>query len=392
MSHTETSDPAAIERDIDRTRARLDTRLSELASRLSPGQIVDETLGMLRTREGADFARNLGEAVREKPIPAALAGIGIAWLMAGPRDHARDPWTDRTRLHGARPLDQEPDLMTRAWNAGRDIVRGTGETDAEYRVRMTEARGTVLGLTRNAQETAESFADRVQEALFAARDRVSDAASSAGAAMRDAAGQMAGKTADTLGAMGTRAGYAAQGMTDTLRARAHDVRDAASSLGASAAGQAQHWMPDTRSLPDGGSLAGFARAMGDNPALLGALGMAAGALLGALMPVTEFEREHLGEATRAFRSALAETARTATERGADVARAAVDAGRETVREAGAQARDVASQATEAARQVGETAQRHAQEVAAKAQEHAGAVTEQAASAARDAGTTATTRR
>ena len=169
---------------------------------------------MLRTREGADFARNLGEAVREKPIPAALVGIGVAWLMAGPRDHRRPGETVRG----------PSDLMTRAWNVGRDLLRNPGETEVDYRARVAEVRGEVLGVRRNAQETVESYVDRIQEALFAGRDRLSDAVSSAGATIRDTAASAA----------------------DTMHARAHDVRNAAADLGSSAAEQARQWMPDGR--------------------------------------------------------------------------------------------------------------------------------------------------
>lgn len=365
MVQATTSDPAAMERDLDETRARLDTRLTELASRLSPGQIVDETLGMLRTREGADFARNLGEAVREKPIPAALVGIGIAWLMAGPRDHAV------SGMHGVRPMDAEPDLMTRAWNAGRDLVRNTDETDIDYRGRVTEARGSVLGVTRGAQDTAESYADRVQEALFAARNRASEAVSGA---------------ADQLSAMGRRASDAAQGMTDAMRARAHDVRDQASGLGAAVADQARGLRDGMGSSGVGnGSLGGLASAIGENPALLGAVGLAAGALLGALLPVTEFEREHLGDAVADLRASLERTVRTASDRGAEVARSAMDAGRETAREAVRHASEVAGKASEAAKDVAGSARDNAAAVSSGAAEAARSVGEKAGSAAQRAG-------
>ena len=71
-----------IERDLERTRSRMDNRLSELQERLSPGQIVDDMLGYFRGSEGGDFARNLMDSVRDNPLPAALTGIGLTWLMA----------------------------------------------------------------------------------------------------------------------------------------------------------------------------------------------------------------------------------------------------------------------------------------------------------------------
>src|SRR5271157_4474299 len=36
-----------------------------------------------KTATSGDFVRDLGEAIRANPLPAALIGIGLAWLFAG---------------------------------------------------------------------------------------------------------------------------------------------------------------------------------------------------------------------------------------------------------------------------------------------------------------------
>src|SRR5476651_2039608 len=36
-----------------------------------------------RTATGSDFVAGLGAAIQEHPIPAALIGMGLVWLMAG---------------------------------------------------------------------------------------------------------------------------------------------------------------------------------------------------------------------------------------------------------------------------------------------------------------------
>src|ERR1700744_3093997 len=71
-----------IERDLAQTRARMDTRLNDLQDRLSPGQVIDDLMTYFRGSEGGDFARNLMTSVRDNPLPAALTGIGLTWLMA----------------------------------------------------------------------------------------------------------------------------------------------------------------------------------------------------------------------------------------------------------------------------------------------------------------------
>ena len=37
---------------------------------------------------GSDFVRDLGVAIRENPIPSALIGMGLAWLLTGGRSSA----------------------------------------------------------------------------------------------------------------------------------------------------------------------------------------------------------------------------------------------------------------------------------------------------------------
>ena len=89
---SDTGNPARIERDLDETRSRLGTHLSELQDRLSPGQILDDLMGYFRSSEGAAFGQNLVANVRANPMPAAITGIGLAWLMASnPRAGAVPP-------------------------------------------------------------------------------------------------------------------------------------------------------------------------------------------------------------------------------------------------------------------------------------------------------------
>jgi hypothetical protein len=70
-----------IERDLARTRARLDATIDALQEKLSPGQMVDQAVSYLKDTGGGEFGRNLMVSVRDNPIPVALVGIGLAWLM-----------------------------------------------------------------------------------------------------------------------------------------------------------------------------------------------------------------------------------------------------------------------------------------------------------------------
>ena len=78
----ETTDTDAIERDLAKTRARMDHRLDELQVRLSPAQMINDALANFTGGDGAEFAQGVIAKIKVNPLPAALAGVGLAWLMA----------------------------------------------------------------------------------------------------------------------------------------------------------------------------------------------------------------------------------------------------------------------------------------------------------------------
>ena len=91
--------PAEIERDIEATRASLVNTVGEIERRLTPGRILDNVLdGALNGRDRHDFV----ELVRRHPIPVALVGAGLVWLLLSGKRKPRyappppaDEWTER---------------------------------------------------------------------------------------------------------------------------------------------------------------------------------------------------------------------------------------------------------------------------------------------------------
>src|SRR5262245_5848849 len=69
-----------IEADIDESRHRLNDTIDALGDKLSPGQVVDEVLGLAQGQVG-QMAANLGRQVRDNPLPTLLIGAGIVALM-----------------------------------------------------------------------------------------------------------------------------------------------------------------------------------------------------------------------------------------------------------------------------------------------------------------------
>lgn len=292
------ADAAAIERDLAETRARLGSHLDELTRRLSPGQLIDEGLAYLRDGQGAAFVRNLGADLRDHPLPVALTGIGLAWLVAtsmtrnGTASARRDivPYDPAD----ARTSAVDDGLAARARRAGEFLRRAADETEDAFGSRVAEARSGVLGLQRDAAETAAAFADRVQQAFEAAQRTARES--------MEQVQRSAGEWRDEIAERGQRAGEA--------------VAQAAQ-RGREFAARAGNGLADT---------------VGENPLLLGALGLTAGALLGALVPRTKQEEALIGPVTDWAAGVTRDTADEVMDRGSKAAKAAASAAWQAARE------------------------------------------------------------
>jgi ElaB/YqjD/DUF883 family membrane-anchored ribosome-binding protein len=74
-----------LEREAEQTRSQLAQTLDELRERITPGQLVDQAVDYARDSGGGMFVRNLGRQTTANPLPVALIGAGIAWLMLSNR-------------------------------------------------------------------------------------------------------------------------------------------------------------------------------------------------------------------------------------------------------------------------------------------------------------------
>jgi Protein of unknown function (DUF3618) len=70
-----------LKREAEEARWQLSATLDELRARMTPGRVVDQLIDYTRDGPVAEFLRNLGREARENPMPLALIGIGVAWLI-----------------------------------------------------------------------------------------------------------------------------------------------------------------------------------------------------------------------------------------------------------------------------------------------------------------------
>lgn len=288
----DSSDPTTIERELAETRARLDTHLEELTGRLSPGQLLDDGLNYLRRGQGAEFARNLGAELRDNPVPVALTGVGLVWLMAT----SALTWNKGNRPSRVAGDYRGPtrnavyDIAERAQRAGDSLTCLADESQDTFRMRVAEARAQVLGLQREAAETTAAFVDRVQQALDTAQQSVQARLEQMGQTGREWGSAMVDQTRAAGETIGHAAGYGREFVT-----------------------RASNTIIET---------------VNENPLLLGALGVTTGVLLAALLPVTEQEEALVAPVGGVIRRATDE----AVDRGRRAAEAAAAAAYQEVLE------------------------------------------------------------
>jgi hypothetical protein len=94
MERRDSEHPDAIQKDIHRTRERIDETLDAIKQQLSPGDLMSQVMSMFRKDGGGgmsskagDVLSSLARTVKENPIPVALIGIGLLGLAKDGGDH-----------------------------------------------------------------------------------------------------------------------------------------------------------------------------------------------------------------------------------------------------------------------------------------------------------------
>ena len=162
---------------------------------------------------------------------------------------------------------------------------------------------------------------------------------------------------DTVEALGYKADVPTRAK-DGIQDRIGSVRDRLTGV----AGTVGDATPDGQQLAHGArQAAGVAQS---NPLGLAVGSLAAGFLIGMLVPETRVEHEKLGPAADEVKGQIASTAQEAVEHGKQAAQEVAQQTMQTARETTQQA------AQEHGEQLGETAQRNAEQAASAAREHA----------------------
>ena len=112
--------PAEIERDIAETRAGLGEVLDAIERRMAPRQLLEQ--GMDRLLGGVN--EQIGDIVRENPLPLALIGAGIGWLLLSRalRPAADEPPAEEKSFRAAAPVPDSAYAAGSSYGSGEELA------------------------------------------------------------------------------------------------------------------------------------------------------------------------------------------------------------------------------------------------------------------------------
>lgn len=292
MSYSDKS--SEIEREIAEDRRRIEERIDAIQAKLSPGQMVDEMLAYARNHGGTEFASNLKSSAVSNPLPVALIGIGLAWLMAKP--------TATGTGYGHRTAQPEYPLATVTGEVRRSrsaVLDG----DSRYSHFEDGAGKTFKALADESGRRAGHFVDESGN-MFRG--------------FADASGQQIGRIKDEAGnLLDDASGWIASAwsaMTDAADGTRSRLSGAGRSFTQSASSSYDAMQHQTTQLS-----AMIQSAFRDQPLVGGALAFAAGAAIGAALPRTDQEGAVMGEMASKVRHDLSDKAEAALDKGNELA-------------------------------------------------------------------------
>lgn len=250
-----TETPRQAEREVERARADLSQTLDALKEKLSLGHLFDEVRDQFLGSSGGEFTSNLSRQVRNNPMPAALVGLGVLWLMMSDRDRGR-----------ARSVRSYPETG----RTGDGMGERAQQAAAQMGMGLRSTAETMRGAGSSAAESARSAAEGAGEAVHS----------------------MASSVGETMSAAGESAGEWMQSAKEAVQYAGEG---------------ASHMQRRTRQTLN--------ELLEQQPILVGAAGVVLGAIVGAMLPSTRIEDEYLGEKRDQLREAVAEQGAQLYEKG-----------------------------------------------------------------------------
>jgi hypothetical protein len=360
-SYSDERSSSRIKSQIDRTRAEMDSTLNALAEQLNPRHLFDEFLDLFRGGgdEGSEakrMARKAGfkvvEKIKEHPIPSALAGAGLAYLLFfEKREEERYESSALSGdIYGTSQFAAEKELQTSVENvcgygepgmmssyaSGEPYVAeesGAGpSTTHKVKDKVSSAAGKVKDKAAGAMHSARSAMESVKDTTAGAAHKMKDAASGAVHGVSTAAGKMGeltsavkdtvASTASSVTDLAARLGHKARDLSHDMRVGAAETGHIVKARAVDVGHQVQHGYDVSRRKAE--------EVSNEYPLAVGAAVLGLGVLVGLALPRSRKEDELLGEKSDELKHKAKDTSRELVNRGMQVAQVTAE---ETIDEA-----------------------------------------------------------
>jgi hypothetical protein len=246
---------AQLQREADAARIGLADTLGQLRDGVAPSALSGEAIALVKD-SGLSILKALSDSARANPVPALLIGAGLTMLL--------------TRTTGS-------DVM----GVATSTLKSAAATGADA------ARSAASGVAGAASSAASSVAGAAKEVVKGATDRTADVVMDTAAAVSDRVAESAVSAhhtaVDSMASIKDRL----QSGLDSGKAELDARRQQAGELADNLTGQAQTVAQQARQS--------FARLIEEQPILMAALGAALGAAVGAALPLSQAEKDLMGE-------------------------------------------------------------------------------------------------
>ena len=246
MSADHAQTSSEVAHEAEDTRAHLASTLEQLRTNLKPENVMEEVVSNARVGASA-VADNLADVAKSYPIPAILIAAGAALIMG-----VASKGMGRSGTNGS--VTTRPSML-------RNSRFDPAPPRTPRRLTMTSG-GT-------------GFASSVSSLRDGVKDYVSDQTS------------------------------AVSGQVGALKRQASDVYYSSSSKARDAMQNASRYIPNDRSEVK----SKLSNLLEEQPLILGAIGLAVGAAIGAALPITQTEDNWMGSTAHSVRQAAQDAAR-----------------------------------------------------------------------------------
>ena len=152
-------DPETLENEINQTRSEMNQTLDALERKLSPGQLLDQCLNVFG-KHGGELAQNLGNSVKQNPMPVALTALGIVWMMFSSARSSSVSTHEHSSISDASDASA-PSIGSRTTDTLKDTAETIKNKTAAVRDKLSSSKESIKN-TVNDTSSKAAYAAQVQ--------------------------------------------------------------------------------------------------------------------------------------------------------------------------------------------------------------------------------------